>query len=278
MKQALIILALTASACSLEANDSPPDEAATDDSNIESDAATLKLTDSFESILTGQPKAGRSLRVEYALGRLPQCRGDLPGGTPGWNVTGYYSENGGPAKSFDVTQVSPDGKSRIAKPARITPTAGGDLALWFQVTNRWGCSAFDSAHGKNFHVAVAGTAPDPALMASITFLKDGSMRTENTLRSGGKVKIRYEQDRLPGCRRIEQGSPNWGIAGFASLPSGETKRFETTRIEGSGRQDIDVVLDLPTAGELALWFQVSSRGGCVAYDSKNGQNYRFAVE
>lgn len=239
-------------------------------------SATLKLTADFQTELVGRPTAGKGLRIEYALERLPQCRGNVGGGGPGWTITGYYSENGGPAKTFDPTKLSEDGKDRIAKPAVITLGQGGDLALWFQVSSRFGCSEFDSAYGQNYHVDVAG--PPPEASASIVFNADGTVAQDGALRAGSKVKVRYEQDRLPECRRVQAGNPLWTITGFASIAGDEPQTFQTGRPEGSDREAIDAVLELPRAGDLSLWFQVTSVGGCNQLDSNGGQNYRFRIE
>src|SRR5689334_22927910 len=44
---------------------------------------------------------GQTVRVSYDASRLPQCRGDQ-NGHPAWSITGYYSLNGGPVKSFEA--------------------------------------------------------------------------------------------------------------------------------------------------------------------------------
>ncbi len=270
-KMLLLSLAYSAVACGAEMSG---DEAAAEADNTSD--ATLVLTSDFQSALSGRARAGGALRVEYSLDRLPQCRGNLGGGAPAWNITGYYSENGAPAKTFEVSELTPDGKDRVAKPARIPLAHGGDLALWFQVSNRWGCSEYDSQFGQNFHVDVEGPAPDAG--ATIVFAKDGSVDKQGELRAGGKVKVRYEQERLPQCRRTQAGNPLWNITGFASLAGGDAQSFSTGRPAGSDREAIDAVIDLPRSGELALWFEVTSVGGCHEVDSKGGQNYRFAVE
>lgn len=259
--------------CSVEPASSA--DPATEESDVTAEA-TVKLTADFKTQLIGRPKAGKGLRIEYAPERLPQCRGLVGGGMPGWAITGYYSENGGPAKIFDPTELSPDNKDRVMKPVTIALEQGGDVALWFQVSSRWGCSEYDSANGQNYHFDVEG--PPPVAEAALHFKEDGSVVQDGALRAGGKVKIRYEQDRLPDCRRVERGNPVWTIGGYASINGDEPKIFQTGRPDGSDREAIDAVLDLPRAGELALWFQVTSLGGCNAYDSKDGQNYRFTIE
>ena len=259
--------------CSAESADPGSTPAAEQD--VTSDAATLKLGAELTTNLTGEATAGKGLRVEYALERLPQCRGNVGGGGPGWNVTGFYSENGGASKTFEVSALTPDGKNRVAKPARIVPSQGGDIAIWFQVSSAFGCSQFDSQFGQNFHVPVKGAVPVAG--ARIAFAKDGTPVQTGELKAGGKVKITYEQDRLPACRRTERGNPVWTITGFAQIDREAAHTFDTARPEGADRQEVEALVDLPHAGELSLWFQVVSLGGCMQYDSKSGANYTFSI-
>lgn len=278
LRSSLVVVAafVTAFAAGCSAETSP-DGAATpgEEQDVTSDAATLELTSAFETIVTGEATAGKGIRVEYALERLPQCRGNVGGGGPGWNITGYYSENGGAAKTFEVSALAPDGKDRVAKSARIVPAQGGDVAIWFQVSSRWGCSEFDSQFGQNFHLPVKGAVPVAG--ASIVFGKDGNPKVEGDLKAGGKVKIRYEQDRLPECRRTERGNPVWTITGFAQVDRETTRTFDTARPEGADRNEIEALVELPHSGELSLWFQVVSLGGCMKYDSQSGANYTFRI-
>ena len=263
-------------ACSSSgAGGSSSDPAPAAEQDVGSDSATLALTADLRTALTGEAVAGKGVRVEYALERLPQCRGNATGG-PGWNIAGFYSENGSPAKTFEVTALSADGNDRVAKAARIVPSQAGDLAIWFQVTSVFGCSQYDSALGHNFHVAVKG--PAAGANAAITFDKQGSPVQTGELKAGGKVKITYDQDRLPQCRRVEHGTPQWTITGFAQLDHEAPKMFETAVADGADKKTIDALVDLPHAGALALWFQVSGLDGCVAYDSSSGANYRFFVK
>jgi hypothetical protein len=264
------ILVVGVAGCAADAADDPVgDEAAI------TSAATITFTADFKTRVSGRPEAGKGLRVEYALERLPQCRGNVGGGGPGWTITGFFSQNGGAPKMFDPTALTPDGRDRVAKPVTIPLEQGGDVALWFEVTSRFGCHEFDSAFGQNYHLDVAG--PQPGSEASLVFKKDGSIERAGTLRAGGKLKVRYEQDRLPDCRRVQGGQPVWAITGFAQAGDERPRTFETGRPSGSDRETIDAIVDLPRSGELALWFQVVSIGGCMKFDSQNGANYRFPV-
>jgi hypothetical protein len=266
------LVALTA-ACAAQPADatSTSEQRASEQDAI--DGAAVTFTSAFDTQVTGAPSVGSGLRIDYALDRLPECRGAFNSGAPAWDITGFYSENGGAAKTFAVTDLSPDGKSRVPKPARLEPSQAGDLAIWFQATNRWGCVAYDSNLNKNYHLTVRAGAPAP----TITFTKDGTVAQTGALRAGGKVVVRYEQDRLPQCRRTVQGNPGWTIAGFSQLDREAVRPFETARAEGATKKEIDALVDLPHAGTLSLWFQVTSLGGCMQYDSKGGANYTFDV-
>jgi hypothetical protein len=269
---ATAVLTATSAGCAAETSDGATTG---EDQNVTADtAATLKLTSDFQTTLTGQAVAGQAIRIEYALERLPQCRGNS-GGAPGWNISGFYSENGGAAKSFEVTALTPDGKDRVAKAARIVPANGGDLAVWFQVTSRFGCSEYDSQYSQNFHVPVKGAAP--VADASIAFGQTGAPKVTGELKAGGSVKVTYEQDRLPDCRRSQGGHPMWTVTGFAQVDRETSRTFDTGRPEGSSRTEIDAIIQLPHAGELSLWFQTTDVGGCMKYDAQSGANYKFPI-
>lgn len=259
--------------CSVE----PSDPSASEDDIVSE--ATLKLTSDHRMSVVGKPKAGGGIVIEYALDRLPQCRGNIGGGGPAWNISGFYSEGGGEAKAFEVSVLSEDGKDRVAKAARIPLTKGGDLAVWFQVWSRWGCSAYDSDFGRNFHVDVDGpSSGGGGHAASIVFKADGSIDQQGVLRAGGKVSVRYEQERLPQCRRVQNGAPLWVISGTSSINGAPPKPFEASKVEGADRVPVEASIDLTASGEIAFSFEVTGAGGCHEVDSKGGVNYRFPVE
>ncbi len=47
-----------------------------------------------------------------------------------------------------------DGSSLVAADPTIAVPRGHDLALWFEATNLWGCHAWDSANGANYHATI----------------------------------------------------------------------------------------------------------------------------
>jgi hypothetical protein len=118
---------------------------------VDAELTTVRFAADYTVSQSGPIVAGQKLRVRYDLDRLPDCRG-TQGGYPQWNITGYFSVDGGAAKSFEVSEVQ--GDDRVAKDAVLTVPAGRDLALWFSVTNRWGCNAYDSDGGNNYHLTI----------------------------------------------------------------------------------------------------------------------------
>ena len=273
MMKRMMMLGLTMLVAACSAETSTGSGTTGDEANV-TNGARLALTSDFKTSFSGTAKAGSPISVDYALERLPKCRGNASGG-PGWNIYGYYSENGGTAKSFEVTALSADGKDRVAKTATFTPSQGGDVAVWFQSTSVFGCTEYDSQYGQNFHLDVTGAPPEAD--ASITFKADGSVDQQGTLHAGAKVKVRYEQDRLPQCRQVQGGAPVWNISGYASVNGGQPLAFSTGKPVGSDREALDVLVDLPKAGTLALWFDVTSISGCHEVDSKSGANYAFSI-
>lgn len=232
----------------------------------------LRFNGDFGEELSGALRAGDSLRVSYDLDRLPGCRG-TSGGRPQWNITGFMSIDGAAAQTFEVSRVQ--GDERVPVDAVLTVPAGRDLAFWFQVNNRWGCSEFDSDFGNNYHFVVGAT--DPAPRAHLTFDAEGKLFSEGSLRSGGKVVVSYDLDRLPACRGTSGGLPQWTITGFAQVDGGTARSFEVSRVAGDDREPIDAELELPRGASLSLWFQVTNRWGCSEYDGNGGSNYVFQL-
>ena len=94
---------------------------------------------------------GQTAAIGYSADRLTACRGNINATTPGWTITGYYKFNNGPVQSFWVAGFS---SVPNPPPPSIPLNQKGDLAIWFENTNRWGCQAWDSNYGNDFHFNV----------------------------------------------------------------------------------------------------------------------------
>lgn len=108
-------------------------------------------------VTTGHLWRGTQLQIHYAPERA-SCTGDLPTG-PGWSVTGFYRWNGGAATSFWVAGRQP--APELAAPS-IALDRVGELEIWFQNNNRWGCNAYDSNFGQNYKFSVAAGPHGPS--------------------------------------------------------------------------------------------------------------------
>ncbi len=257
---ALAGLTVLASGCSAGADSTGDDSSA----GALGDTASLTFGADGSVKLTGDLVEGGSVRVSYDAARLPDCRGDFEG-KPGWTITGFASVAGADAETFATDH-----------PAVVKLPTHGDLSLWFQVTNRWGCSAYDSKYGANYHFDIGGHGATTT--PSIVFEADGGITQVGDLVSGGKVAVHYTQDRLSKCRGTSNGYAQWNITGYASMNGAKAVPFSTTvPADNANRTDVDALVDLPEAGDLALWFENTSRWGCDAFDSKSGANYHFRV-
>jgi hypothetical protein len=113
--------------------------------------------------------AGVQQDVVYAAARLPSCRGNLPGGVPGWTINAFYAIDGIPLGSFPVAG---QGLSNTPAGPLFTPPFAGNLAMWFEIGSAWGCTAYDSAYGSNYSFTVAAPANAPGWVGGASVLID----------------------------------------------------------------------------------------------------------
>jgi hypothetical protein len=109
---------------------------------------------------SGPIYAGSTLRVVYDADRMPTCRGEQYG-QPAWTVTGLYKVNGGEAHEYLAAGYLP-----VEPRAEFVVHEVGDLELWFRNNNRWGCEAWDSDSGKNFHFEIKPSPGAPSWMGN----------------------------------------------------------------------------------------------------------------
>ncbi|XXF78232.1 DUF6209 family protein [Myxococcaceae bacterium GXIMD 01537] len=213
---------------------------------------------------------GAQVAVVYDANRLPQCRGTTSTGGPAWSITGFYSVNGGAAQSFWVAGHSPD--PNPPAPALVLPAGeSGDVAVWFQVTSLYGCSAYDSNYGDNFHFNVG--AP------SLQFNADFSEVARGTLKAGQTFILNYDLSRLPNCRQTYNGMPTWEITVTYRFDGGPTTTTPVTTTNGGyTRVSNPTPIAVPAgAHTVEMWFLNADRASCQEYDSDYGQNYRFTL-
>jgi len=107
--------------------------------------------------------------------------------------------------------------------------------------------------------------------------------------AGGKVRVDYDEARLPTCRAYHNGNPGWQITAYLyflpgkTLGTAELFQHATT---ASGTDYYSWVKQIPElevpAGttEIQAWFKNESGfdSPCTAWDSNFGQNYRLEVD
>ncbi len=229
--------------------------------------ARLTFTDIWQIVSSGGPLvAGNSVEVGYDTDRLTACRGDQYG-KPGWSITGYQRLEDAAVGSFEAGGHSPS--SGTEKPI-FTPADSGDLAFWFHNTSVWGCSAYDSNYGDNWHVQVG---------ASLSFKTGWVIESLGAPRSGAALVVAYDPARLPDCRGTKYGYEAWNIRVHYRFDGGPVQTAMLTQAEGNIQVPVPALLAAPAdAGEVELWFENQSYGGCKAWDSQYGANYHFPLE
>lgn len=204
---------------------------------------------------------GHRLRIEYNAARIQNCLGEL-NNNPAWVATAHYVLGDAGVRDVQVGGYTSSGFSSIIELDRE-----GELTMWFEVTNRWGCQWFDSAYGANYKFPVTDAA-------TVHFNADWTLSTEGDLANAKAINIDYAVDRLPSCRAIYRGQPAWEILAYARFDGGPVSSTPVTRGFGNTRVSAPAAFAVPAgAKQMELWFFNSDAFGCHVYDSNWSQNY-----
>lgn len=162
----LASLLLATAACA------PPGMAASDDEDLVAgedalESATITFGRDWSETVEGELRAGESVRIVYDEARLPQCRG-TQGGVPQWAITAHWLLRGSDG-SEHVGSAAVAGLNAGAPVVIETPVAG-ELSVWFELTDRWGCHAWDSNLGEDYRFAVAADAGAPGWVGNASFV------------------------------------------------------------------------------------------------------------
>lgn len=128
------------------------------------ETATITFDGAFHQTVTGALVRGKTAKVVYDVSRLPTCRGEQ-GGIPQWSITGHYAFGDGPVKTFAAGGLA----LRNGESTSIALDRAGDLRVWFESNNRWGCQAWDSAYGSNYHFDVTPAPTDPGWIGNVRY-------------------------------------------------------------------------------------------------------------
>ena len=103
-------------------------------------------------------------------------------------------------------------------------------------------------------------------MTTLRFLAGWTEEQTGDIRAGDPLQIEYDAARLPGCRSERYGRPAWSIAAYLRFhPDGQ--------VQSGGVVD-PLQVDVPAgSSRVEMWFKNTDQTGCVAWDSRYGQNY-----
>lgn len=127
-----------------------------DDTEQRDDAlaeATITFGADWSESVSGVMVEGGKLTIAYDDARLADCRG-TQGGVPQYSVTAHYR------LGEETGSVVVAGLTNGQKPT-IELEGSGELTLWFEATNKWGCHAWDSDFGDNYRFNVLESASKP---------------------------------------------------------------------------------------------------------------------
>lgn len=127
----------------------------------------LTFAADYTETLTGSLHAGDRVNITYDPSRTP-CTG-YKYGQPAYSVLAHWRIDGGEVETLQVAGFE---SYPGAIDARIELPAAGDLEIWFESSDVWGCHAWDSAYGANyrFPVAAAIEAEQPAWMGNAAYV------------------------------------------------------------------------------------------------------------
>ena len=126
-------------------------------------AAIVNFEAGWRQTQSGLIRQGEVLTVHYDPQRLTACRGTYSGLT-GWDLIANvrFLPSGETVSKSLIDHSNPRG---VPDPPTIlplqvpVPADATQAEMWFQNTNAWGCSAFDSQFGSNYQFAVDQAGP-----------------------------------------------------------------------------------------------------------------------
>ena len=124
-------------------------ESACDGGTPSPSGPTIRFHADFTSTVHGTLEQGATVAIDYDENRLQDCRGSQNGYAQ-WGIMVYYR--------FDDGEFQTMGIAGNVEPSSGLPTLElshrGNLEMWFENTNSYGCHAYDSSYGANYHFQV----------------------------------------------------------------------------------------------------------------------------
>lgn len=117
-------------------------------------------------VFEGAPRQSGTLAIEYDASRLPACRATRYG-SPAWNILAHYRFASGRTGYVPVVI----GGAPTASPT-LDLAEGGELELWFEAQDYYGCREWDSLSGANYRVVVDVDPRAPGWMGNAASVID----------------------------------------------------------------------------------------------------------
>ncbi len=129
---------------------------------------TIRFDGNWNEYTSGARRQGGYLVLDYAIARLPQCRG-THNGYPAWDVVahGRFLPGGEPVtgsvRQLGTNMGTPTNEASDLPLAVSIPDDAESVELWFENYTGAGssCQAWDSDYGANYHFDIWPPADDP---------------------------------------------------------------------------------------------------------------------
>ena len=113
--------------------------------------ATLDFAADGSFTQSGAIHAGDQIVVHYSPDRLKQCQAQS-NEMAAWGIAMHWQVDGGAV--HDAYAARANGSYLAPADPVIAVPSGHDLALWFEATSIYGCHAWDSSYGANYHATI----------------------------------------------------------------------------------------------------------------------------
>jgi hypothetical protein len=227
---------------------------------------TIAFHGDYTQHVSGTLLAGSPVRIEYDLDRVTDCRSDA------WGVSGYAQFDGSTPVAFSVSRIA-DGDVVPVDADLDLPASASHVQIWFEVTDKYGCHAYDSNEGANYSFDI----DRHGLGAVLAWDADGFAQS-SAVHAGDMVVVHYDPARLAQCAGSSGGHAVWGVTGHYQVDGGNVHDVMVARAENDSLVASDPQITVPRGHDLALWFEATNVWGCHAYDSAYGANYHVAIE
>jgi hypothetical protein len=156
----IVVLSSLSFGCAIERASEGEDPASSTANAVET-VAKIAFDGAHNETVTGTLRAGGTVEISYDPARLTNCRG-TEGGRPQWGIAGQFRINGGATSGFTIAGLMEPAGNKVT----VALPTSGDLEVWFVNTSKYGCVAYDSDYGRNYHFKVEANPRAPGFMGN----------------------------------------------------------------------------------------------------------------